>query len=521
MRPTRLLVPAALAALLAGLVPGPTHPARLFAQIIQIKTLPIADGDQWQIFPSANHALGGLSIALHDSLLDPFVNPAKGSRVSEGRRGLFFGSPTFYSLSKNAGGGRTLPLGGIVRSGATFGGLALAVQEIDTIRTSQQVFFPTEPLVIGGDGTPLPPAVTPPRRNEFAFATLGRRFERAGLSVGVSALWSHLNAVDGVDMLYAGSRSIDQHGGTLDLRLGVLKEFARGRTLEGILLHDSFDMTHDVTWADQVWDPNARTFTSRARLDRNRDRTDTWGMHLGASQPLGDAAWRIGAIVTGNLMSHPSLPNYQVAQVRSIPWDPGYTTAFDLGVGVAKVEGPTTFGAEAILEPIRTHTWGDASDSIVTPSGTIPVGGRTTENWFRFANAILRVGAAEEVPLETLNTTLKALRLEAGLALRSIAYTLDQTDHTTLTSRTQNVSWMEWTPTWGLVLRFADLEVRYSGGVTTGTGRPGVVSTPFPGIADSGVAFGGQNFIAPPGVSTTLTGVAVTTHRLSVSVPIR
>src|SRR5829696_7981280 len=79
------------------------------AQLIQIKTLPIADGDQWRFFPSANLGLGGVSIALRDSLSDPFDNPAKGSRLNDRGHGLFFGSPTSYSLSRNAGGGVTLP----------------------------------------------------------------------------------------------------------------------------------------------------------------------------------------------------------------------------------------------------------------------------------------------------------------------------------------------------------------------------------------------------------------------------
>src|SRR5437763_13188505 len=103
------------------------------AQMIQIKTLPITEGDQWRFFPSANQGLGGISIALADSLLDPFENPAKGSRLSERGNGSFFGSPTFYSVSKHAGGGRTLPLGGVGRRGSTFGGLALALQEVDAI----------------------------------------------------------------------------------------------------------------------------------------------------------------------------------------------------------------------------------------------------------------------------------------------------------------------------------------------------------------------------------------------------
>src|SRR5882672_5831317 len=131
------------------------RPAELSAQLIQIKTLPIAEGDQWRFFPSANLGLGGLSIALGDSLLDPFENPAKGARLSDRTRGVFFGSPTFYSVSKNAGGGRTLPLGGIVRSGSTFGGLALAVQEIDEIKPPQN-FFPPGIDILRADGTGLP-----------------------------------------------------------------------------------------------------------------------------------------------------------------------------------------------------------------------------------------------------------------------------------------------------------------------------------------------------------------------------
>src|SRR5690242_13689818 len=67
------------------------------AQIIQVKTLPIADGDQWRLFPSANAGIGDVSIALRDSLLDPFGNPAKGSRLKAHTRGLVFGSPSVYS----------------------------------------------------------------------------------------------------------------------------------------------------------------------------------------------------------------------------------------------------------------------------------------------------------------------------------------------------------------------------------------------------------------------------------------
>jgi hypothetical protein len=495
------------------------------AQLIQIKTLPIADGDQWRFFPSANVGLGGVSIALRDSLLDPFENPAKGARLSERSKGLFFGSPTVYSVSKNAGGGRTFPFGGIVRSGSMFGGLAVAVQEIDAVSTSQN-FVPPVPIdVVAGTVVPTQTPTTttpstPSRQNRFAFATLGREFTGSGVSVGASALWSGLNDVDGVDLLYSGSSNIQQHGDALDVRLSLLKEWAGNRSLEATVLHDRFGMTHDVTWLDAVWDPNTRIVTSRARVDHNLDRTNTWGLHLGYSQPLADSGWRIGAIMTTNLMTHPKLPDYQITQVMVIPWDPGHSAAYDLGVGLAKTQGLTTFGVDAIFEPIRTHTWGETPAPIVTPSGTIPAGGKTTENHFQFSNAILRTGLGQEIPFDTLRGSVRSMRLELGLALRSIDYTLHQLDHVAGSARDQRENWMEWTPTWGFGLRFSDLVLRYNGHRTTGTGRPGVFANDGPVFA-AAAADGGRNFISAPNGPTTLTNVSVTTHQISVSVPIR
>lgn len=491
------------------------------AQLIQIKTLPIADGDQWRIFPSANAPMADLSIALADSLLDPFVNPAKGARVPD--HGLFFGSPTFYSVSQNAGGGRTLPLGGVFRFGSMFGGFALALQEIDTIRGNGQVFFPpvAAPVATDPNGIPVTTQVTPTapsRENRFAFASLGRSFSTTGLSLAGSVLWSGLHNIDGVDLLYTGSQGVNQHGGALDARVGLTKEWATtggSRTAEAIVLHNRFDMTHDVTWADQVWDPNTRNFLSRARVDHNLDQTNTWGLHLAYSQPLADSGWRVGAIATTNLASHPKLPDFQIAQVMVIPWDPGRSAAYDLGLGVSKSHGPTTLGVEAIFEPIMTHTWGEAHGPVQSASGaTIPDGGKTTENQFRFANAILRAGAGHDLRLGSD----QVLRLQAGVALRSISYGLDQTDHVAETRRHQDEHWVEWTRTWGLSFRFSDLEMRYAGRSVTGTGRPG--------IAQSGVVFTAadaltSNVLAAPTGPLTLTDVRVTTHQFSISVPLR
>src|SRR5690348_16945748 len=153
----------------AGLALAMLAPVALSAQLIQIKTLPIADGDQWRIFPSANAGMADVSIALADSLLDPFVNPAKASRVTPGRNGAFFGSPTFYSVSENAGGGRTIPLGGVARSGSMFAAFDVALQEIDAITPATRQFFPPGIFVTDGLATSqAAQPTTPSRQNQYA-----------------------------------------------------------------------------------------------------------------------------------------------------------------------------------------------------------------------------------------------------------------------------------------------------------------------------------------------------------------
>src|SRR2546421_9752003 len=102
------------------------------AQLISIKTVPIAQGDQFDIFPSQHQGMGGVSIALADTLLDPFRNPARGARLAVPR---LFASPTFYGVSKGTGGGRTLPFATFAQRGAWYGGLSLAVQGVDPSRT--------------------------------------------------------------------------------------------------------------------------------------------------------------------------------------------------------------------------------------------------------------------------------------------------------------------------------------------------------------------------------------------------
>jgi hypothetical protein len=479
------------------------------AQLISIKTVPVAEGDQFGFFPSANLGMAGVSIALSDTLLDPFANPAKASRL---RGTYFFGSPSFYSVSSNAGSGRTLPLGAFAHRGSSFGGVALAVQEVSGPRREFgfESVLSVDPLT----GAELP--TTPQTRtNQYAVAMLGRSLPESGVSFGASVFWSGLSAMDGVDLLYAGSQSIKQFGQALDFRVGLLKEWAGDRSLEAVVVHNRFAMTHDVTYLDFFWDPNVRQALPRQRLEHNPDRTNTWGLHLQYQRPLVDSTRRIGGIFTANRMSHPKIPNYEI---MSIPRDPGYSSAFNLGLGLSETDGPVTFGIDAIIEPIWSHTWADAAEPVPTSSGgTIPAGGKTIENRFRFLNGILRAGLSRDFKLDAPESSLRA---QGGVQLRAIGYHLDQYSHVLSAGREQNESWTEWTYAFGTSLRFPEFEVHYRWRSTTGTGRPGLAGSV--GVQDRALqAAGARNFLIAPAGELALAPVRVTTHAFSVSLPLR
>src|SRR5205807_7380791 len=201
---------------------------------------------------------------------------------------------------------------------------------------------------------------------------IGTTLPASGLSVGGSVRWAKLRAVDGVDLLYPGSTRVDQSGATVDARLGLLKEWAGDQSLEAVVLHERFRMTHDVTFLDAFWDPGTQQFLQSPRLVHDHDFTKRWGLQVKYERPLTASGWRIGWLATGNLRSHPKIPNYEM---MNIPRDPGHSHAYQIGVGVSRTSGPALFGLDAVYEPIWSDTWAAAAAPTATSAGdTIPVG---------------------------------------------------------------------------------------------------------------------------------------------------
>jgi len=485
---------------------------RASAQIIPIRTVPLAQGDQFLLFPSSNLGMGGVSIALSDSLFDPFRNPALGVRVDAAH---LFVAPTAYSSSRETGGGRTLPIALIARAGAWFGGFAGAVQQIE--RSQPFSFSPPFAVALPRGGPVATQDVASDNRshgNSYAFATLGKSLGVTGVSVGGSVQWSTLHALDGVDLLYPGSQGLSQSGHVLDLRLGLNKEWSGNRSLEILALHDRFAMTQDVSYIDVFWDPGLQQFVQAPRVERNRDRNRTTGLHVAYQRPLTSTGWRIGLIGTANIVSSPRIATNEIV---TVPRDQGRATALNLGVGFSKTRGLALFGLDVVYEPIWSNSWAVADVPMVTVGGeTIPAGGRTIVNRFRFSNVVLRLGVAQEMALTNLQ---KAVRLDLGLGVRSMHYRLTQEDRLAATEHPLRNSWVEWSPTWGLSLRFPDLELRYRGRVLNGTGRPSP-SFNFGGPVPLD-SFAPNNLVVNPGETINLAGVTTITHQISLSLPLR
>jgi hypothetical protein len=463
-------------------------PLPLAAQHITLKTVPIPAGQQFELLPSRLMGMGSVHVAVDDPLLDPFSNPARGARLDEFR---VLALPTFYSETNGQVGGRSLPLAVLVPGNRLFGAFAFALQQVDGPRPMG--WMPGGTSVIQDNAS----------TNVYVLGSLGARFNDGRTALGVSLFHADLGGVDAVNLLYGRSFAIEQDGTMTEVRAGLTHELGQERRLDAVISRNHLDMTHDVWYMDWRWLPTGNVETSTWN-ELNEDRTTTWGAHLRYTQPLGQQGARVGAILTGNTKAHPKIPNYNIV---NIPRDPGNSAAFNIGVGLSSADGPAQFGMELVFEPARSHTWAYADSATATPTGVIPAGGKTVDNQFRFANWNVGVGVEREAD---------RFGFQLGLRLRQIRYSLDQENFLTETRRRTKESWMEWTPAWSGVVKFAEFDLRYSGRFTA-RGWQGFAGPVFFGTRD--LASSGTDFIIGPTQPVNMPAFRVTTHRLMLSMP--
>ena len=451
------------------------------AQVIPVKTVPIAEGDQFTFLPSANRGMANVSIALADSLYDPYTNPANGARA---RGSYFYTSPSVYALSRRGSSGSTLPIGGLLRGRSAFTAFGFALQKLNPPR-------PDDGPVIALSSTIAPTSQIEAHTNRYAFL-LGGLGERGSFpALGVSLFWSRLDGVEGTELLYPLSQEIRQHADVVTLRAGATKSFGARQSLEAVFVHRRHAARHDVQFLEFVWDPVARFPRERVHVDQNFERTHLWGLQLQHRMKLVDTNWTVGALLVANrtnVLAQPSLG------IMSIARDPGESSALNAGVGAVRLIGRTTLAADAIYEPIRSN--GREGDQKVH---------------YRFANAILRGGVSHDVVAGSDGITL---RMHAGMQLRSINYSRDRVDLLLSPARSER-SWNEWQHTWGMTLLTLDFDLYYQGRVQSGVNRPGF---PPPG---GGVVLERSSSFLPIQTSPMLVPIRVTTHQFFVSVPLR
>lgn len=461
------------------------------AQLVTVRTAPVSVAEQFYTFPSERLGMGG-GLALRDYEADPFANPATASRI-EGTR--VTATPTLYRLPQDDGFGRSLPLTIFSSGSSNFMVFSIAPQEIES---AQRVDF------FG----PVPGVRRPDRfsRNLYTFGAIGQKFGSS--SIAVSGSYAKLDALHMVDLLYPDAEAIEQGGHVSDLRIGYLRELPEGRSLEAVLVRNSVDMEHTVTYVDRVWSnvPPVGFVTRPPREELNEDNTTTWGAHLAYTRPMPESNWTLAGAVTANAKSHPHIPNYEFMR---IPRDPGNSWAFRMALGAAHVKDRRTISLDVSYEPAWTSTWAEAATEMQSASGrTIAKGAPTVENEMVFSNTNVHAGWEKLVD--------RNMTVQLGLDVRRVNYWLDQYSHITEIDRTQDEGWTEVMPSWGLKLKFSEFELRYfghrrGGALDFGGGDPVAVAAPG----------GDVDVVAAPSSPLNMDVVPVWIHQMGISVPLR
>lgn len=514
------------------------------AQLIPIKTTPIISGDSGMMLPSRTVGMGGVSVAVDDPLLDPFVNPAKGRRL----RGLqVFIVPTLYTIDDGQGGGRTLSGGFTTGSSRFFAGGFFSYQNLVNtlplipwlIDLDPQVEDPLFPRDFNGQ--PVPGSYRRPRNLTWN-AFWGFNLSQEGYSIGLSWSGSDTEQLEGYEYLYKDCLSLQHRGRSDLLRLGLFFEEEETGSAEFLLLLGRSNLTHYVTypelelswwmnpWRNWRWSMlsgsrsigydwwNVASNPGPIEVRRFEDQSRMVGFHLGAVRRLSDPTRRLGWNLTWNWKKYPSIPEYELEGMRAIPRDPGFVHAFSAGFGLSSTE-PGIYGSwEVNLQPVFLETWGITDVPLQNWQGQeiLPAGAKTIENSFRFLNGSFAFGGGWNG---------RDIGIQAGFRITSYNYSLRQKRNPSDIWEKRREDWLEFTPTWGGSLEFPDFQLQYSGYFRIGTGRPGVeqfwISPRNPMDSGGSLVLDPSDPLAAPTGKLVLEEHPVICHQISIVVPLK
>jgi hypothetical protein len=454
----------------------------LCAQTVQVKTVPILSCDQFNMVPSFRQDMGDVSIALTDSLQDPYLNPAKnGGALSH----VFFavkrdhwnfsretayrqqGSYPYNSSEESSAGASLLsiPIGCYVSGHSAYGGGVIALQQISNISTSNENF----------------------KANNFPLSLFaGVRVPSLALKIGAGITHIKLNGMDGVYLLYPNATRLHQNGKAEQYRIGLDVKF--GAQHLGLLamryLYRLSQSTNDIS---------------------NKDENEGWVVQSDVIRSL-PAGWSLGALITADWRYHPKIPEYPLA---GIPRDPGHTQALQLGLGCKWQNSTTVLGIDAIYEPIDVKTWAEAAAEIKTwDNQYYQKGDVTMRNDYHFRNRVIRSGAQFKVS--------PYVELRTGAQFRLYEYDYYQNDfinHTETTGKPQR-KWTESAWTGGMTINLPHVHVNYSMRLVAGTG---LLERQWLWRWAENLDFAKADFIIPPTVQLNVTPVTYVTQWLGLS----
>ncbi len=427
----------------------------IYSQEINLRTVPLVAGNQTDFYPSLSRGMGNLSVAYDDPLTDPLVNPAKASKLGELE---FFFSPTRNTWSNEDGREvytssgsakymgtaiNSMPFGLYLKKNNFFTGGIISYQSYSSERSIPYYGLNSNTKSDVGN-------------NVYLFGLIGTYIPELKLSVAGSVSWSELRAIDGVNLLYPGSYDIKQYGRSLDYKLGFVGEPSGREQVEFVIARTTFKSSHEVTYNSPYWFWESRIIGYRTEY--NKDESKGWVIHTKYNNSISDEV-KIGGIFTVNWKEHPKIPNYALA---NIPRDPGSSTAYNIGFGVAESGKRTTLGLEYIYEPITSYTWADAG----IDNSEFPSSFKTVENFFDFYNHIIRGGIYTHTDVSWLDYRL-------GIQLYFNNYYLKQNDNILNTSRAVYENWLETTLCGGLTINISGFQILYSLQVILGNGIVG------------------------------------------------
>ena len=469
-------------------------PATAAAQGVPIKSIPVAEGDQFLFFPSERLAMGGVSIALDDRLYDPFVNPAKAVNLSGVN---FISAPVYYGFGplnnrSGEGSGRTLPVGAMMNRGGFFGGALMAYQEVVP---AENRFCCVGPVFADARRVDAVANTTIQNESDFSLNNLyvfglGGAELPGNISVGASAFHANLHGLEGVQRLYSAA-SLRQDGSMQQYRLGFYFHPTTGHAADLALMLYRLDMTHMIQ-------------EGAGEFREEYDKTQSFAAQAGYRYSF-PSGWTLGGRLAGDFKWHPKIPNYDL---MNIPRDPGNSAAYNIGIGLATTRGAATFGVDIIYEPIWSHTWANAAEPTQTADDqTIQPGEKTVDNQFDFSNARIRMGLQREG--ERIDFSL-------GLDMHHISYDLDQMDFVDDERRLLNQHWTEWTVSSGIGADVSGLRLQYMARLTLGTGTPSVNT----GWGNVRFAEAAADWVVAPEGPLQLQETTVLSHQLALVVPL-